>query len=432
MSIERLSVNNGENEGNIDAGMSSLESMARDFDPVAAMEAVEERKTELAKEKAKEQLSAGASTVSVYIEGGASMSPKEWKKLKGEAGAYTLERQAWHERVLEGAIEAGKHLSEELGPPPRIIAARGGCGSGKTTAFKKLLTGKNVFDVKGDIPGAVKPDYFKDVIKGEARDRLGVEVTSVQAHMESTGICRMYSEKLIDDPEASMVIDKQLEAEGDIKELIEWGKKSNKPVELLDNDVPIELSAFRVLKRRIGGADPNIMFDGVARGFIGIRANRGQLLEDVRDEIVSTYSLRAFDPVSKKQIEVAKKVDGVMVYEPGYEELGRAIGRQDETGARTEAEKAKNQIITDEYIEEFVAKYFDESEGATKWSQEARNVLGAYTGLGITLGEALDSKAAGINPDRDKGTNELMDPRYREKVVAFVQQKRAGRVGAIA
>lgn len=396
---------------------------------LAAMPDFSEHMAEVAKEDAAERLGDGVtSTVAVYIEGGKDMTDEELKRNKGNAEAYTAERQTWHEEVLDQAAEDARELSKKLGPPPRIIAMRGGCGAGKTTAVKEKYGDKGII-VDGDVPGAVKPDYFKDVIKEEARRNLGVEVTSSQAHMESTGVCRMHTERLIEDPDASLLIDKQLEAGGDIPEIIEWGRKSGKQVELLDNDVPIELSAFRVLKRRIGGADPNIQFSGVARGFIGIRSNRGQVLDDVKDEVVSDYSLRAFDPVSKQQIEVAKKVDGVIVYEEGYEELGKSVAMQDEAGARAEAAKAENQVITEEYVEEFVSKYFDESDDAPEWSkrgaQEARRVLGAYVGLNITLGEALDSKATGINPDRDPETGELIDPNYREKTLDWVQQQRA-------
>lgn len=421
--------NNSESEEELSSGVESLAELVDDFDPVAAAENIAAAKGENNVEsREKDALESGETTVAVYLEDGSSMTPGEMKKKKGDPEAYTAERQAWHDEVIKEAVEAVKQLSEIMGEPPRIIAARGGCGSGKTTAFKELFKkiqrGMELFDEKGDIPGAVKPDYFKDVIKDEARESLGVEVTSSQAHMESTGICRMFAEVIKNNPDLSMVIDKQLEAEGDIPEIIEWGRETGKSVELLDNDVPIELSAFRVLKRKIGGADPNIEFSGVARGFVGIRANRGQVLEDVKEEVVSVYSLRAFDPKTKQQMEIAKKMpDGKIVYVPGYEELGGKVGMQNREEAEAEAEQARNQVITEEYVEEFVSRYFDESNGPTKYSNEARKVLGAYAGLGITFGEALDSKAAGINPDRNEN-GELIDTNYREKVVAFVARQR--------
>ncbi len=400
-----------------------------DFQELAEMPDFSEHMADLEKAREASELRGGATTVSVYIR---DVDAKELRRLKGKAEAYTPKRQEWHSQVLDEAVEAGRHVSEEMNkldgvPPPIIIAGRGACGAGKTTAFKNLLKAKGceVFNERDDIPGAVKPDYFKDVIIDEAARELGVDITSDQAHMESTGICKMYSERLKNDPDTSIIIDKQLEAAGDIPEIIEWGHETGKQVALLDNDVPVELSAFRVLKRKIGGADPTMRFGSVARGFIGIRANRGQVLEDVQDDAVSIYSLRAFDPVSKQQVEVIKKVDGKIVYEPGYEELGSAVSFQDEASARAEANRVENLTITSEYVEDFVSRYFDESNGPTKYSQEARDVLGAYAGLGITIGEALASKAdAGINPDRTE-SGELIDPNYREKITAWVQQERA-------
>lgn len=414
---EGFSTNSGEKESFGSTGVDVLTELP-DFSEHMKM---------VAKEEQIKQLQKGAATISLYIEGSETMPYEKLKEIKGKPEAYTAERQAWHEEVLVRAAQDAYELSEKLDPPPRIIAMRGCCGAGKTTAVKEKYGDKGII-VGGDVPGAVKPDYFKEVIKQEARDNLGIEITSSQAHMESTGICRMHTERLLGEPDVSLLIDKQLEEKSDITEIIEWGKQSGKQVVLLDNDVPIELSAFRVLKRRIGGADPNIEFNGVAKGFVGIRANRGQMLDDIRDGIVSEFSLKAFDPVTKQQVEVIKKEDGEIVYIPGYEDLGRSVSGQDEESAIAEVNSARDQIITPEYVEEFVSKYFDESESAPDWSKdgakEARRVLGAYAGLGITLGEALDSKAAGIDSDRNRETGELNDPRYREKVVAFVEEQR--------
>lgn len=420
MSIENISANPGESE---------QKYASNSFGELAKMPDFFEFRSKITAEKIKQSLEQGSTTAAAYIEGGDKMSMTELRKKKGDPEAYTKERQAWHNEVINGTMEAARHLSEQLGDPPRIIAARGSCGSGKTTTFKELFDGLNVFDEKFDIPGAIKPDYFKDVIKKEAKDDLGINITSTQAHMESTGLCRMYADKIKTTPNLSMVVDKQLGAPNDIKEIIDWGKESGKKVELIDNDVPLELSAYRVLRRRVDGVDPNIDFAGVARGFTEIRANRMEAIEDARDDIVSDYSLRVFDPVSKQQVEVMKKIDGKIVYIPGYEDLAKNTIFEDETSARIEVMEVRDQLITAEYVENFISKYFDESNGPTKWSSHARKVLGAYVGLGVTLGEALDSKDAGIDSDYRQvdgvDTDELVDPSYREKVLRFVAEKRA-------
>ncbi len=371
--------------------------------------------------RAGKMLKEGYLTVSVYIRGGDNMDESELRRVKREPEAYNEERQLWHNEILDQEVENAHELSKKLGPPPKIIAMRGGCGAGKTTAVKEKYGDKGIV-VDGDVPGAVKPDYFKDKIQEKAMEEFGVEITSSQAHLESTGVCKMFLEQVVEEPEVSLLIDKQLEAPGDIPEIIKLGKESGKQVVILDLDVPIELAAFRVLKRPLDGKDPSVEFFGITRGFVGIRANRWQVLEDVKDEIVSDYSLKAFDPVSKRQIEIIKKVDGEIVYEPGFEELGKAIIEQDEASARAEAAAAENQIITPEYVEEFVSRFFDESENAPEWSKrdakEAREILGSYALLGgITLGEALDSKAAGL------------EPQDGEKLIAWVQQQRMKHAG---
>lgn len=414
----------------------SLTELADKFDPEAAQRARMEAQVAMQESGVEQveiidaaaELAAGSSTVNVYIEGGSSMDNVELKRAKNNPNAYTKERQVWHEQILSDAMVASEKLSDELGPPPRIIAMRGGCGAGKTTAVKDRYGGKAIFDANGDVPGAVKPDYFKGVIQQKSINDYGIEITSSQSHMESTGVCKMFSEKLAKTEGVSMLIDKQLEASDDIKEIIKWGKESGKSVELLDNDVPVELSAFRVLKRRIDSPDPNIEFQGVANGFMGIRKNRFEEIEDVNNnrDVVSSYSLRAFDPTTKRQIEIATKgLDGKVTPKPGYEDLYHKVAEQTAEQASDEIEKARNQIIDEQFIEEFVARNFDESNGVTKWSQEARDVLGAYAGLGMTFEQAMKSKAvAGINPDRNEdGT--LIDPNYREKLQQFMVEESA-------
>ena len=375
--------------------------------------------------KIKEQLKHGASTAKLYIKEGETIDEKELKKLKNSKEAWIEERQAWHEEELILAREAAKDLSEKLGDPPRIIAMRGCCGSGKSYAVKSLYGESGIFDSQGDVPGAVKPDYFKTRIKQHERESPpppGIEVTSVQVHMESTGMNSMFMHELAEDSDASLLIDKQLEAAGDIPELIELGKETGKSVELLDNDVPIELSAYRVLKREVGGTDPNIRFDGVASGFKGIRTNRESVYRSVNtEEVVGIYSLRAFDPDSKQQIEIATKQDGKIVVKAGYEELAQRIIFQTEDEAIQEIKETGKHVITEEYIESFVSKYFDNSERGQKGADEAREIFGAYVGLDMTIEEAMRSKADGIEAD---SAGKEFTPDYQEKLIVWKEQSK--------
>ena len=346
-------------------------------------------------DKLREKLSDGQTrTTQLYLRGGDSLTVSEMRTQKGESSAYIPERQDWHAEVLGKAMEDGRELSERLGPPPRIIAMRGGCGSGKTTSIRRRYAETGIFDENGDVPGAVKPDYFKTVIIDKAEKDTGLRISAEQAHLESTGICKMYTDRLIREPNTSMLIDKQLDGADDITKLIQAGKETNKPVEILDNDVPIELSAFRVLKRELGGADPNMPYDAVVRGYLGIRANRAKVVEDCHDEIVSDYTLRAFDPKSKDQVEVIKKVNGELVFMPGREELAREICGQGRESAMQEAAGVGKQEITEGYIKSFTERFGNPQDEV--WTMKVRNALSPYLGLGMTLKEALDSKSDGV------------------------------------
>lgn len=359
------------------------------------------------------QLDRGDLTAQVYLQGGDFMSKAEIRRIKGKAEAYTPERQIWHQEVIEKTLADARELSERLGPPPRIIAMRGGCGSGKTTAVRQRYGESGIFDANGDVPGAVKPDYFKTVIIEKARTDLGLAISSEQTHLESTGVCRMYSDKLVQEQGVSMLVDKQLDGAGDVEELIRAGHETGKSVEVLDNDIPIELSAFRVLRREIGGTDPNMPYQAVVRGYLGIRANRAQVVEACRDEIVSDYALRAFDPETKEQIEVIKKVDGELVYVPGKEDLARGILAQGRSEAMLEAESVGEQEITESYIEDFVKRYGNPDDAS--WAKKVKDTLSPYLGLEMTLKEALDSKSDGVMLSEDLR-------RWKEKQAEIARQ----------
>ena len=365
----------------------AAEKLARD------LEAIEDR----------EALMAGKSTASRHLIDAEDLSDPEIKKIKNNIEAWEKERQEWHSEELESAHTDALELSRKIGPPPRIIAMRGGCGSGKSFAVRQVYGERGIFDESGDVPGAVKPDFFKGRIKErelETPPPPGVKVTSEQTHLESTAMNAMFTERLVSDPEATLLIDKQLEAADDIISIIEMGNQSGKPVELLDHDVPVELSAFRVLKRPYGGVDPNIGFDGVSSGFRGIRQNRAALIEAAESEdIVESYSLRAFDPISRKQVVIATKVDGEIVVDEAHGDLYIDVSLQTDEDIELEIESAANAVITEEFIEGFVARNFDDSEGSEKYREEARRILSMYVGLGMTFKEALDSKAAGIESD---------------------------------
>lgn len=313
--------------------------------------------------------------------------------------------------MLSDAYEAARILSERLGDPPRVIAARGGCGSGKTFTLRSLYGELGIFDKHGDLPGAVKPDYFKMRILEEG-ERQGVDLISDQTHVESTGMSAMFMRLLMVDPSQSLIIDKQLEAANDIPELVEQSRNAKKPLELIDTDAPIELLAYRVLRRPVGGADPNIGFDRTAIGFMGIRNHRAATHAIVRsDPVVTKYSLHVFDPSTKQQVEIATKWNDEITVREGFEALARNVVYQPMAETRREIDQAGTEVITEEYRDYFVRTYFDDTDRGQWLAQEAWQIFSAYVGLDMTIKEAMRSKADGIEvcPRNPRFANNFRD-----------------------
>ena len=392
----------------VDAGTTSnVVEGIRDIADSGKVEVAEALAEDLEAIEDHEAFENGATTASRYMIDAEGLTTAEIKKKKNNPEAWEQSRREWHAEELALQRVDALELSRKFGDPPRITAMRGACGSGKTTSVKEKYGDRDIFDESGDVPGAIKPDYNKGRVKHKGETTPpppGVELTSSQVHLESTAMTAMLTEILAADPEATLLIDKQLEAADDMTSIIEMGKEYGKPVEILDHDVPVELSAFRVLKRPYGGVDPNIGYDGVSSGFRGIRQNRAALIEQVEtEEVVDSYALRTFDPVSRRQIVIANKVDGQIKVDEEHSELYQSVSLQTDEDIEQEIETAANAEITEEFIEGFISRNFDESEGSAKYRDEARRILGAYVGLGMTFKEALDSKASGIETDSESG-----------------------------
>ncbi|MDR2063246.1 MAG: zeta toxin family protein [Candidatus Nomurabacteria bacterium] len=360
----------------------------------------EEIATTIEQAEVREQLKTGLPTAEAYIVvDQTGLDDREKKSLSRNRKSYAKERQEYHNQVLEKVFWDAKETSEKLGGKPRIIAMRGACGSGKTTSLRMDYQDKGIV-VGGEIPGAIKPDFFKLDIIRKAQGELGVAVTPAQAHTESTALAKFHTEQLANDKDMSMVIDKQLEGDDDIADIISIAEKAGKSVELIDMDVPFVLSAVRVLKRELGGDDPNVPFQSIADGFEGIRSNRSSknptkgIENRIKSDCVDSYSLRAFDFSTKSQLEVAKKgEDGKLIIDKKYQFLFSGDARAE---AAKEVEYESDRPITEEYVEQFVAKYITEPE-----QQKYREVLNDYVGHGMTLKEAINSKAAGIDPKNE-------------------------------
>ena len=306
-------------------------------------------------------------------------NPKNWEE----------NRRLLHEKQKKEKIQLGLDLNKRLErenpkiPPPTIFALRGCPGAGKTTALRKgHKMFKGILDENGQPSGSLAPDVFKGPLKENGN------LSSNQVHAESTMLGRAVKKEL-SNANTSVVFDKLMNEPEDIEEMIESAKETNRKIAIMDIDVPLELSAARVLAREKGGADPNINFKGVSDGFKGIRKNREvqhKALDD-NPQLVNGYILMAYDKESRQSVEVAvwdEEAGKVRIIEGRENLTDQSIEEPEE-----EIKKVENTIITEEYIKNFTATYFDEK--SQQHAEKIAETLRQY--LGKTIGMALDEKA---------------------------------------
>ncbi len=298
-------------------------------------------------------------------------------------------RRLLHEKLKIENIQKALDLSRRLEianpkiPPPTIFALRGSPGAGKTTSLRRgneMFRG--ILDENGQPSGSLAPDVFKGPLKEKGN------LSSNQVHAESTMLGRIVK-KEVSNANTSVVFDKLMNENADIEEMIESAIETNRKIAIMDIDVPLELSAVRVLGREKGGADPNITFEGVEQGFRGIRQNReaAHKILDSNPKLVSGYVLMAYDIESRQSVEVAMWDDeagNVRILE-GKENLAK----QSIEDPEEETERIKNTVITEEYIKNFTTTYFDEK--SQPFAEKTAQTLRQY--LGKTISMALDEKA---------------------------------------
>ena len=298
-------------------------------------------------------------------------------------------RRSLHERLkrenIQQALDLSKRLERENPriPPPTIFALRGSPGAGKTTSLRKgNEMFKGILDEHGQPSGSLAPDVFKGPLKEKGN------LSSVQVHAESTMLGRSVK-KEVSNADTSVVFDKLMNEHADIEEMIESAKETGRKIAIMDIDVPLELSAVRVLGREKGGADPNVPFGAVGQAFQGIRGNREvehKALDD-NPQLVNGYVLMAYDKESRQSVEVAvwdEEAGKVRIIEGRENLAGQSIEEPEE-----EIERIKNTVITEEYIKNFTTTYFDEK--SQQHAEKTAETLRQY--LGKTISMALDEKA---------------------------------------
>ena len=317
------------------------------------------------------------------------LSKKERSAIYDNPENWDGSRRLLHERLKRENVQLALDLSRRLErentriPPPTIFALRGSPGAGKTTALRMghpMFRG--ILDEKGQPSGSLAPDVFKGPLKEEGN------LSSIQVHAESTMLGRAVKNE-VSKAGTSVVFDKLMNEHADIEEMIESAKETDRKIAIMDIDVPLELSAVRVLGREKGGADPNITFDGVAQGFRGIRENREAQHKALDDnpQLVNGYVLMAYDKESRQSVEVAlwdEEVGKVRIIEGRENLASQSIEEPEE-----EIERIRNTVITEEYIKNFTETYFDEK--SQQHAETTAKTLRQY--LGKTIAMALDEKA---------------------------------------
>ncbi|MFY9227890.1 MAG: zeta toxin family protein [Candidatus Microsaccharimonas sp.] len=336
------------------------------------------------------KLSTVESFVAVETQG---MTKSERKSVYDNPENWEAQRQQLHETIVSGALEAAQALSERLkqhNPKPTIYALRGNTASGKTRA---LAAGNEMFagilDEEGEPSGALNPDSYKyELREGH------VDISAGQVHDEGSMLGRRVDRELTN-PDTSMVLDKRNETPEDIADILANAAETDRAVRILDVDAPVETSLVGVLLRQRGGADPNVPFEAIVKGYVGIRASRRELFASVKEYSgtrVDGYMLTAFDYAEKKSVTVAQ-LDGdeIRVVE-GREELAMSVSVEtDPSVLQAEAEAIGDRVITDEYIEEYVATYIGDAENVQAYAQKVRAKLGEFKGK--TLRRAVDTMA---------------------------------------
>jgi len=319
------------------------------------------------------------------------LSDGEWREVQARFDSdesWSADRRELHAEIVGQFVEQAEALSARLmehDPEPTIYALRGAPGAGKTTALRQgneMFAG--ILDESGQPTGAIAPDTFKiPLMKGGG-------ISHSQIHDESSAVARKIDKALTRD-DISVVYDKLMNYPGNIEDMIANATETDRKIKVLDVDVPLELSAIRVLCREKGGSDPLVPFKMVSEAFVGIRRNRRKLFSQLESnaERVNGYVLMGYDFDSRSSVEVARFEDGKVVVANGRERMADAAAPVSDEIIAQETAMVQDQVISEEYIDYFVQTYFDQNSSAH--AEKTTAVLREF--IGKTIAEALDEKS---------------------------------------
>lgn len=304
------------------------------------------------------------------------------------------ERREKHIEIVTDAILEAQALSDrlqEINPEPTIYIERGNTASGKTRALHSAQmeffdnTTGNIIDTTG----AMNPDVYKFKLRnGDS------SISAAQVHDEGAMIGRMLAYELAS-PELSVIVDRRNETPEDIRDALNNAIETGRKVRVLDVDVPLEMSLVGVLMRPRGGIDPNVPFDAIAKGYVGIRANRKSLLDDVQRhsrKVVDNYVLTSFSPAERKSVIVAMLGDNQIRVVEGREDLFYAVSSEmDPRRVQADVEASGNIIINDAFIDYYCSTYLDDSIASQDYASKLAYRLKDFRGR--TLRRSVDLMA---------------------------------------
>lgn len=273
------------------------------------------------------------------------------------------ERVVFHNQIIGKAFNLGLSLSsrvrEKMGHDyePKVFMVRGNIGAGKTQALRTHDMFLVILDEQGKPTGVISPDNFKGVIREEMGRHAGRHTIShFQSHEESLVIARRLEDQLFAEPGVSIAFDERFAYKDRIESLLEFAIKHGKNIEILDLDVPVEISIIRNLKRDSEGKDPCVPYDVIKDGFISIRQTRSLILEFL-DNTQITYYLLSEGSTTPLTDVAEKSNSGFQILNSNLFYKVKNLGKDD---ARKLSE-LDSKIVDDSYIK-YIRHLLDKQE----------------------------------------------------------------------
>lgn len=333
-------------------------------------------------------------------------APEIWSET-ATSPDWSPERLALHEEIVDATVSGAEALSQRLRkaeiergePKPIVYVMRGCCGAGKTTALRNGVRIPGVLDENGKPSGTLAPDVYKgplrrgkiEVVEGEAP-----VFSHSQVHQESGFVGQKVNQRISEISKQkqgsgegfSIVYDKLMGSFNQVEGVARSAESTERNMSLIDVDVPLELSAIRVLGRTAEGDDPQMNFDSAANAFYENRTNRRDIIERLAKDSengIHRYELVVFDTESHGQKTLMITEDGMTAESGTDEEISKYCPSEEDCNEEIEA--TRNQVISPDYIERFLGDYFANDEVSQRYAQSTRALMEEF--MGMTIADAM-------------------------------------------